>query len=566
MSEHADSALRKASEEKLRRFDRLRGKEVRPGQFWDLVIVTAADEEQRAAYEVQISEKLCRNELPLGIPYQVFADPPGPKIGNGGSTLYSFSHLEKKYGETLSSLRVILIHAGSGCLVQAHWGRSSWPCPFGDPLYQMLELKLAMYVDFPARMRPGVLVTCADDIELYSVSEDVEFNKPGFTALAHPSALSIGTTHGVFVLEPEERSEVNEMEYRLCVQFLHKPSIDEMQKSGAVCKRKQGTCREEEFVYTDSTYYMDYSTVLKLLGMLEEIGPLDCEIDAYGDFLQALGSGASIEYTNNTVNVTKRENSLVEVRQKIFYHLRGIPLNVVVLNKSKFYHIGTSEEYLLHFTGQSGLREELGLLHAAFTLCECSVGCVMHSVVHPSSVVSAGSVVEYSRIGSSVTVGHGSIVSGCWINAGLTVPPRTFMHTLAVNLNGQAGFVTVAFGTNDNLKNTVASPADLSGLVLFGTSLLECVERVGLCPESVRFSGEKLACSLWNLCLFPVCSDLQSSSSKSLEVVQALCSGSGFTLAKDTRLVSLQESLQNKSHEEMLKFRRKLYRDIVKEK
>lgn len=74
--------------------------------------------------------------------------------------------------------------------------------PLGDPLYQMLELKLAMYVDFPSHMKPGVLVTCADDIELYSIAEDenVRFDKPGFTALAHPSPLSIGMTHGVFVL------------------------------------------------------------------------------------------------------------------------------------------------------------------------------------------------------------------------------------------------------------------------------------------------------------------------------------------------------------------------------
>jgi len=54
---------------------------VRPGEFWDLVVVTAVDDSQRVAYEVQIREKVARRELPLGVDYKVFSDPPGAKIG-----------------------------------------------------------------------------------------------------------------------------------------------------------------------------------------------------------------------------------------------------------------------------------------------------------------------------------------------------------------------------------------------------------------------------------------------------------------------------------------------------
>lgn len=57
------------------------GKAVESGEFWDLVVITAVDEDQRSAYETQITEKLERKELPLGINYHVFADPPGVKIG-----------------------------------------------------------------------------------------------------------------------------------------------------------------------------------------------------------------------------------------------------------------------------------------------------------------------------------------------------------------------------------------------------------------------------------------------------------------------------------------------------
>ena len=64
-----------------------------------------------------------------------------------------------------------------------------------------MELKLAMYIEFPQRMPPGIFVTSADTIELYVLDGNWTFNNSGFTALAHPSPIEIGTTHGVFVLD-----------------------------------------------------------------------------------------------------------------------------------------------------------------------------------------------------------------------------------------------------------------------------------------------------------------------------------------------------------------------------
>lgn len=58
------------------------------GEFWDVVVITAVDKKQEIAYQKQLSEKLKRKELPLGVDYHVFADPPGPKIGR-------FCNLEK---------------------------------------------------------------------------------------------------------------------------------------------------------------------------------------------------------------------------------------------------------------------------------------------------------------------------------------------------------------------------------------------------------------------------------------------------------------------------------------
>ncbi|CAL1593811.1 unnamed protein product [Knipowitschia caucasica] len=567
MEEQYNKQLKIATHKKILKFNNLRGRTVKPGEFWDVVVITAVDERQRDAYELQIQEKTERKELPLGIDYKVISDPPGCKIGNGGSTLCTLQHLCDVYGTALSKLKVLLIHAGG--LSQrlpcaSALGKIFTAVPLGNPLYQMLELKLAMYVDFPLHMKPGVLVTCADDIELYSITEDqpISFDKPGFTALGHPSPLSIGTTHGVFVLASNKTPPHTDMQTVSCFRFLHKPSVDKMRDTGAICH----STSIGEFVYTDSTYYVDFNTAHSLLSLLKELGPLECEIDAYGDFLQALGPGASIDYTSNTANVTKEEGNLVEIRRKIFHLLRGTTLNVILLNNSKFYHIGTTSEFIFHLTQDTSLRNELGLLSSAFSLYNSDKDiescCLMHSVVDPSVSVGTSSVVEFCRLEMGVCIGKGSILSSCWVGPGLSVPDSVFMHSLSINHKNKIAFVTVAFGINDNLKRSVENLALIQDLHLYGSSLTACLSLWGMGREDLSFSGDLSCCSLWNACLFPVCLDPKTSFTKSLEMLQAALSDNALALPKDVQLVSMQQALQSKNLKEMLHFRTALSEEI----
>ncbi|NP_001376152.1 fucose-1-phosphate guanylyltransferase isoform 2 [Rattus norvegicus] len=123
--------LREATLRKLRRFSELRGKPVAAGEFWDVVAITAADEKQELAYKQQLSEKLRRKELPLGVQYHVFPDPAGTKIGNGGSTLCSLQCLESLYGDEWNSFKVLLIHSGSWNLNGISWNLKQT----SDPLF-----------------------------------------------------------------------------------------------------------------------------------------------------------------------------------------------------------------------------------------------------------------------------------------------------------------------------------------------------------------------------------------------------------------------------------------------
>ena len=108
-------------------------------------------------------------------------------------------------------------------------------------------------------------------------------------------------------------------------------------------------CNDEDFVYTDSAFFLDWSTAKKLNDLFIEIQPIQCEICAYGDFLQALGPSATVDYTNNVANVTNETTSLVETRERIFHFLKGTQLSVLLFNESRFYHLGTTAEYIHHF-------------------------------------------------------------------------------------------------------------------------------------------------------------------------------------------------------------------------
>ncbi|NWW47958.1 FPGT guanylyltransferase, partial [Pedionomus torquatus] len=499
-------------------------------------------------------------------------------VGNGGSTLHVLRCLEDLYGDKWTSFTVLLIHSGgySQRLPNASaLGKIFTALPFGDPVYQMLELKLAMYIDFPSHMQPGVLVTCSDDIELYStgLAETLAFDKPGFTALAHPSDLTVGTTHGVFVLDPSSFSGEGGLEYTTCRHFLHKPDVETMRQHGAVCRRGRSrpspsgdhSDSEEasECVYTDSIFYMDHSTAERLLAFYKQMGTLCCEIDAYGDFLRALGAGTP-DYTETTRNMTKEESQLVEVRQKLHSLLKGTALNVIVLNNSKFYHIGTTQEYLFHFTSDSKLKFELDLLPVAFSSFPESTqssATVIHSVLEPGCSLGPGSVIEYSRIGPEVSVGKNSIISGSHINLKVDVPSNSILSSLSIKLNNQVQYISMVFGVEDDLKKSVKSLSDLHSLRFFGVSLPECLEHWGVQVSDQLFSSGSTRLGLWTARIFPVCSTLSESADVALKMLDSVQRTSAFTL-HGFKLLSVEEMLIYKDLEDMLKFRKQIYDEI----
>ena len=69
--------------------------------------MSAGDASQETWYEAQLQLKQEAGELPK-VPFLCVADPPGPRVGSGGSTLHILALLEAKYPGKLDQWKVLI--------------------------------------------------------------------------------------------------------------------------------------------------------------------------------------------------------------------------------------------------------------------------------------------------------------------------------------------------------------------------------------------------------------------------------------------------------------------------
>ena len=286
----------------------------------------------------------------------------GPRIGSGGSTLHILRELQLRHGAAqLASWRVLLIHAGGySKRLPSHScsGKIFSPLPIetaggggGRGAWQMLDLKLALYLPFLGLMQPGLFVTASDDIEVYNMDPAPGPGAPvagaAVTALAHPSSLYIGTTHGVYVMPPAAAAGNTAharplQEVRPCLEVLQKPSVELMRERGAVTRAADSG---EETVYSDSAFWVGAGSCAQLLQLYEELGgQLGGELCIYGDFLTVLGSGRHKHHVSELYrHAAPQPDPITAVRRALHARLGDTALSVLSLHQSKFYHLGTTQ-------------------------------------------------------------------------------------------------------------------------------------------------------------------------------------------------------------------------------
>ena len=78
---------------------------------WDHVVLTASNDDQALAYEVQIKHRQSKGLLPKNTKFAVIADRDGKRIGSGGAT-FSVVRYIRENEETFKNKRILCIHSG----------------------------------------------------------------------------------------------------------------------------------------------------------------------------------------------------------------------------------------------------------------------------------------------------------------------------------------------------------------------------------------------------------------------------------------------------------------------
>jgi len=419
----------------------------------------------------------------------------------------------------------------------------------------------------------GVLLCSSDTIELFDESyKNLDWLlTDDFVAFAHPSSLSVGTQHGVYVLDPIDKKK--------CICVLQKPTIEQMKSHKAIW------CHgDEEFVYTDSFYYFNMNIAQHLAEIYRQEHNIQCEIDCYGDFMNPLG----IYPLSRPGGKENDDNSQrIRIKQKIYDTLLGCHLKVIILHNSSFYHTGTNDEYLdiCCGTGQTGaeifkelkLEKHVGckvfdesrhdtidfwhgilpaLPHGDTLHHQPSApdvhGCVIHSFIHPKCRSSKRSLLEYCCIGIPIEIGENTILSNLTLVTYLDInqtilqlPSNLIMQTIPLN-NEQ--YATFAFGFYDNMKATYNND---DKMLYFGQTLSILSKKLQ-CHINDLFDDENNK-SLWTLKIFPITKNPNESFEKTLKLILS----KNCILSKQ-EYVSIKEILQHRDISATIQYRSNL--------
>lgn len=542
--------------------------------LWDLIVITAIGTAQKECYEKQIETKLHRRQLPKSFNYLVLSDPDNIKIGSGGSTMHVCHELYSKYGDSLFSMKILLIHAGGysqrmpTCSVL---GKIFSPVACRSScIRDILDLKLAIYTPFSFHMSSGVFLTSSDDFQTYDFDEQVAagasvFQHTDFVLISHESSLQIAKDHGVYVLEKPRNQVSNCFD---CKFVLQKPSIEKMRQLDIVLSKN-----DKEYVHTDSVFYFSHDITRALLRFhdehFESVISNQIEIDAYRDFLQPLGTQPLTlgEFLSSVKKdyLTEAEKDLLG---KVYQAFLGRRAKILALTDSDFFHLGTISELFDSYLNQTKpesakFRQSLGFTQfKSITHSSNSeqAGLIMYSSLGSSCHLDPTSIAEYCYIDPKVrlNISQYCYLSNCELTASqdqVNIPANVCLHTVPIRTDPDSiKYITVTFHRLDDLKKEYPS---LSKVKYFTS---ECFSEQD--SSSICLTHSNKGYSIWNLKLFKAYDSMSESFLQSVHLATLILSSETARnelltqyFKSDVQFYSMFDMLALNEYQDMLSYR-----------
>ena len=476
---------------------------------WDIVVLTASNEEQASVYREEIEYRLQNNLLPKKTKYAVLSDPEGKRVGSGGATLNVLKYLaETEGGRDAFQKKILVIHSGGDSKRVPQYsvcGKLFSPVPRelpdGRPSTLFDEFMVAT-AGIPARMQGGMLVMSGDVLLLFNVLQiDLQFR--GAAAISIKEPVSTGKNHGVFLNDGQG----------MVKRFLHKQSEEQLRAIGAV--NAQGMVDlDTGAVMLDADLL---GALFSLIATGDKVDPekFGCfvneraRISFYGDFLYPLAGDATREEYYLEAPEGDFCEELRECRTKIWEALGEFQMKVICLSPAEFIHFGTTRELLELVTEKVKGYE---YLHWRKQVCtnrpEVEHFAAHNSLIGRGADIGAGCYLENCEIGGEVSVGEGSILSGLRLEKG-QIPPRVVLHGLRLK---DGRYTVRIYGVEDNPKGTFEENAPF----LYG-ELGDMLSYYGISPEEVWGEEQRY---LWFARLYPVCDSMEEAIRASLSLVK----------------------------------------------
>jgi fucokinase len=465
---------------------------------WQYLIITAANEPQAAAFDLQIQSRRRDGRLAGVREVFVLPDAGGRRIGSGGSTLLCLAEVLRREGvaesvpadpeiaETiLRRLRILIVHAGGDSRrlpAYSPCGKIFVPLP-GDtsrgPTPTIFDRLIPAFLALP-ETAPGagqVVVASGDALLLFD-SAGIDLSREGITALGSRVSPEEAARHGVFCPNPDGTVRC----------YLQKPGVDEQAKMGAIGQ-------DGRSVLDIGVMSMDGragAVLLRAFGTASARETIAAHgIDLYREICCALGTEATFPHY---LASARSSGSKVEepVLAELFDILRPIPLNLQALDRCGFLHFGTTRQLI--DSGLDLVTRERGAAPANGMLTMTS------EVAIGAGIVGTDCWVEGCRLHAPLILQRRNVVVGIDVREPLELPEGACLDVApGFDRQGRKVWFVRYYGIEDTFKQGVRK-----GATFCGRPLADWLQRVGAGSACVWDAGiPEEEQTLWNARVFP---------------------------------------------------------------
>jgi fucokinase len=477
---------------------------------WDYLIVTASNEAQARAYELQLGVRRRLGLLDDFREVLVVADPQGKRVGSGGSTIYCLlrvleGELPRRPGAALDRAavegalrgqRILILHAGGDSRrlpAYAPCGKIFVPVPgprLGPLTSTVFDHLLRTFAPFPA-MPAGcgqVVVAAGDALIQFDVAA-VRLAAEGLTALGCYAEPEQSRKHGVFCAPGSGPVRF----------FLQKPSPAEQARRGALN-------RDGRSILDVGVMSFDGGVALSLLQAADLTvspqGALTCSaamherlltrgLDIYREVCCALGTEATPEHLIASARASGStwDDAMLG---RLYAELRPIRFHVQVLAECSFLHFGTTRQLI--GSGRELLLQTDPSAPADAPLC-------LNTAMLPGGAVKGGRAwIEGCRLGAPLLLAGDNVVIGVDLAQPLSLPAGACLDVMAGrNRDAQAVWFVRCYHLHDTFKDTLPQ-----GATFCGRPLGDWLAAAGARPDDVwdpAIPADRR--SLWDARVFP---------------------------------------------------------------